>query len=94
LRCLAIDFLLFLLLSIQLFYLIPLSRKLGPVYSTIMSRQGSPAEIDLRLDELKISTPPNKAFNITSSKVLTRSWSSWIWLKKTIGLDICVSPIS
>src|SRR5260370_5778066 len=32
LRCLAIDFLLFVLLSIQLFYLIYLSRKLGPLY--------------------------------------------------------------
>jgi len=37
LRCLAIDFLLFVLLSIQLLYLIYLSRKLGPLYWIVVN---------------------------------------------------------
>src|SRR5438045_2364500 len=44
LRCLAIDFLLVVLLSIQLFYLIHLSRKLGPVYYNSSSSRSQDRE--------------------------------------------------
>src|SRR6266566_2423397 len=80
LRCLAIDFLLLVLLSIQLFYLISLSRKLGPLYYPTLQSTVTPDRSNTSNQEYTASDIlQDFIISGASPTVLDHNQTIWSW---------------